>query len=86
MGRLVRVGVVVGADESLLGIAGHWRCCLYSRSCNCKWRAGMVSMDETSRGTVNQCCYRWRVGPDCSSMLEELPEQDFQAVGERRHV
>jgi hypothetical protein len=29
VGRLVRVGVV-GADESLLGIAGHWRWCLYS--------------------------------------------------------
>ena len=47
MGRLVRVGVV-GADESLLGIAGLWRCGLYSvgrrevSRRGCKWRAGMA--------------------------------------------
>lgn len=57
VGRLVRVGVV-GADESLLGIAGHWRWCLYSmggqvslRVCNLQVAGGHGgAVDLTSCG------------------------------------
>ena len=80
MGRLVRVGVV-GADESLLGIAGHRRGCLYSRPAGAATASGgraWWSLDETSRGTVNQCCCPWRVGLDGSSVLAGLPKHGFR--------
>lgn len=57
--------------KSLLGIAGHWRCCLYSvgrrqvsRRAGAGLQVGAVTLtsghggavDETSRGEVKQCC------------------------------